>query len=624
MCGIAGFVGVGDKHTLEKMISRIAYRGPDEQGFWLKNKVGLGHARLSIVDLSPTGSQPMSNTAGTITIAYNGEVYNFSELRERLVKTGKYKFRGTSDTEVLIYLYEEIGEAMFAELNGMFALALYDAGEDKLILARDRMGKKPLYYAQTPDTFLFGSELKSLLAHPSCPQELDTSAVQAFLTYGYVPTPRSIWKGIYKLKPATFLSLKNGKVEEREFWKLSFGKQDISLAEAVKVLDTKLSAATTQRLVADVPIGIFLSGGLDSSTVAYYAQKASTQKIKTFSIGFEEPSFDESKYAKQVADFLGTEHKNKIVTGADAAAACTEIFSKLDEPLADPSLIPTFLLSQFTKEKVTVALGGDGGDELFAGYQTFEAERWARLYSKIPVALRKHLTEKLINYLPISDSYFSWEFKARKFVSGFAGAPAYRHQRWLSIFSREAQSQLFKPELWNQLKPVNELADLDQYHTSTPSLGYYDQIIYEYLRTYLMDNVLVKVDRASMFNSLEVRAPFLDFSVVDFANSLEYSFKKRGQEGKFILKELMKDKLPLEIVYREKKGFGIPLAAWLRGPLKGFMEESLTRELIDKTGLFNYDYIARLKDDHLAGRKDYNRELWSLMVLFQWLRNFYI
>lgn len=620
MCGIAGFIGAGDVNILKKMVSSIAYRGPDEQGFWVKNQVGFGHARLSIVDLSSTGSQPMSNPAGTITIVFNGEIYNFIELRERILKTGKYVFRGTSDTEVIIYLYEEMGELALAELNGMFALAIYDAREQKMILARDRMGKKPLYYADTSKSFLFASEIKSLQAHPDCPKELDIESAQAFFSSGYVPTPRSIFKGIKKVKPASFLVVKNGTIAEKEFWHLNFTKQNVSFHEAVTTLDHTIEEATKRRLVADVPVGIFLSGGLDSSTIAYYAQKNSAQKIKTFSIGFEEASFDESKYAKRVAAYLGTDHYNKVVTGAEAAAACAEIFSKLDEPIADPSIIPTYLLSQFTREKVTVALGGDGGDELMAGYQTFEAERLAQMYAKLPQCVRKKLIEKIIALLPASDSYFSLEFKARKFVSGFDGPPEYRHQRWLSIFSHSDQRKLFKPEVWNTIKTQKEFGLFDQYHQK--NIAQYDQIIHEYLRTYLMDDVLVKVDRASMWASLEVRAPLLDYTVVDYCNSLPYYFKKRGRTSKFILKKIMKDKLPKEIIYRKKKGFGIPLAAWLRGSLKTIMDESLSREKIDQTGLFNFDYIATLTAEHCAKKKDHSRELWSLMVFINWYHTF--
>lgn len=620
MCGIAGFIGSGNKHILEKMISCVAYRGPDERGVWLGNNVGLAHARLSIVDLTPTGSQPMSNSAGTITLVFNGEIYNFTELRERLLKTGKYVFRGTSDTEVVIYLYEEMGEAAFAELNGMFAIALYDAREQKLILARDRMGKKPLYYIHTENIFLFGSEIKSIMAHPDCPRVLNIQGVQSFVTMGYVPTPQSIWQGIKKVQPASYLIYKDGEVTQKEFWQVSFAKQNISLIDAVTVLDEKLNEATKRRLVADVPVGIFLSGGLDSSTVAYYAQKNSAQKIKTFSIGFEEKSFDESEFAKEVAEFLGTEHYNHVVTGDDAAKACVEIFKKLDEPIADPSIIPTYLLSKCAREQVVVALGGDGGDELLAGYQTFEADSYAKFYAKIPLILRTYGVRNLIKLLPRSDKYFSLEFKARKFVKGFEGDPQNRHQRWLGIFGREAQEQLFTTEVWATLQGSSEFKVFDHYrHNLLPE---HDQIIYEYLRTYLMDDVLVKVDRASMYNSLEVRAPLLDYTVVNFINSLPYDFKKNGSIGKFILKELMKNKLPKRIVYREKKGFGIPLAAWLRGPLKELMNDSLSKEKVEAVGLFNYDYIVKLKTEHVEHRQDNARELWALMVFMNWYNRF--
>ncbi len=621
MCGLAGYAGNGNRDDLDKMIAAIKHRGPDSQGVFTLGNIGLAHARLSIIDLSPLGDQPMFNAAKSIGIVFNGEIYNFKELREDLLKLGKYGFLSKSDTEVIIYLYEEYGEDCFSKLNGMFAIAIYDFRHNKLILARDRLGKKPLYWAKFGPTLIFGSELKALMRHSSFQKKLNLQAVNKYLLYEYVPTPWSICEGVYKLEPATILTYAEGRVQKKRFWQVSgCGNNTIKFDDALTILDRELERSVKARLIADVPLGIFLSGGLDSSTIAYYAQKNSMEKIKTFSIGFKEDSFDESLYAKKAADFLGTDHASAVLEEKDALALLPLIFNSMDEPLADASLIPTFLLSKFTRKHATVALSGDGGDELFAGYPTFQAHAFYNFYVRTPAFLRKYFIEKLLLALPVSCGNFSLDFKVKKFIEGtYSPRKEYVHQTWLGSFNSEARARLFRQDLWEDLKSKNEFEETDYYFKECNAKKFEDRLLYVYLRTYLMDGVLVKTDRASMLNALEVRSPFLDYHLVDFASSLPYNMKYKRFTTKYILKKLMEDKLPRDIVFRRKKGFGMPVARWLKGELRNFCSEILSEDAIKRAGLFNFDYIDRLKNEHFSGKKDNRKKLWTLLVLQTWL-----
>ncbi len=622
MCGIAGFAGRGAQDTLEKMTRSLVHRGPDGEGYFfdVKLSVGLGHRRLSIIDLEG-GKQPIFNEDKSVAIVFNGEIYNFLDLRKDL--ESRHKFLTNSDTEVIIHLYEELGEGVFEKLNGMFAIAIYDFRKGKLILARDRIGKKPLYWGVFDNAIIFGSEIKALMQHPLFKKELDLESLNKYLSCDYVPTPASIWKNIYKLEPATYLVWQNGKIIKNSFWKPNFDVSRINFRDALRELDKRLNDSVRSRLISDVPLGIFLSGGIDSSTIAYYAQKNSKSPIKTFSVAFDEKSFDESAHARSVAKFLGTEHFEESFHSEDLLDLVPKMAELLDEPLADPSIFPTYLLSKFTKKNVTVALGGDGGDELFAGYPTFQADRLSGFYEKIPAAFRKNLIEKLISNLPVSDSNFSLDFKLKTFIKGFEVDKKYRHQRWLGSFSYGERPQLFRPEIWRQLENKNEYEEIDRYLNETKFIERGNALLYTYLRTYLMDQVLVKVDRASMFNSLEVRAPFLDYHLVDFVNSLPYNFKCHGWNTKYILKKLMAGKLPEEIIKRPKKGFGVPIGQWLKSELRDLMDYYLSEEKIKNSGLFNYEYVEKIKSEHLAGKKDNRKLLWNLLVFQMWQEKWY-
>jgi len=623
MCGIAGFVGKGSKDDLGRMIASIHHRGPDYQGTSLIENVGFAHARLSIIDLSPEANQPFFSADNSVAIVFNGEIYNYLELKEDLLKTGKYTFRTTCDTEVLLCLYQELGENMFSKVNGMFAFAIYDFKKKITLLAKDRMGKKPLYYSVISNTLVFASELKAIIQHPLISRELNINAVNEYLTFDYVPTTNTIFNNIHKLEASHYMLFKDGQITaNKPYWKADFTQQNISFSDAKERLDKLLNDAVKRRLMSDVPLGVFLGGGLDSSAVAYYAQKNATSKINTFSIGFSEKSYDESNYARLVAMQLGTDHHEEILSAKQSLPLIPEITAKLDEPFADPSIIPTHFLSKFTRKHVTVALGGDGSDELMAGYPTFISDKFSGLFNAMPSAAIKGLNV-LTDLLPLSDENISLDFKLKQFLKGFELQYRYTHSLWLGSFTPSLKDKLFTNDTKATITNGTGLGCIDRYLQDVPNINAFSQLLYTYYRTYLLEDILVKVDRASMYTSLEVRAPFLDTTVIEFLNTLPKHYKIKGFSGKYILKELMRDKLPNQIIDRPKKGFGIPVSLWLRNELKGTMENYLSEERIKKQGLFNYSYIEKLKKEHLSKKKNHRKLLWNLMVFEMWRENYY-
>lgn len=620
MCGIAGFWGQGNRDDIARMIATLKHRGPDDTGVVFEQGVALGHARLSILDLSPAGHQPMALPDKSLSIVFNGEIYNFQELRADLARRG-VRFVSTTDTEVILHLYKTFGVEAFAKMNGMFALALYDAKIGELILARDRLGKKPLYWSVTGGTLLFGSELKALMAHPSFRKEIDLVSLQAYIANDSVPTPRSIYQGVAKLPPGSYLSYMQGAVPKIEtFWKREKVTSVPSFADATALLDTLLFDSVQKRMVADVPVGVFLSGGLDSSLVAYFATRASSRPIETFSIGFEEASFDESNYARLVARHLGTNHHERLVRPGDLLAEVHHVADMLDEPLADASIIPTSLLSRFARESVTVALGGDGGDELCAGYPTFQVDGVARAYQMLPTFLTENIIEPLVAHLPANDTNFHFAFKAQKFIEGAKEIdPARRHALWLGTFGQKERDNLFVPEVSATLKGTDAYQSfVNAYAEASFLKDAPAQLLHMYARTYLMDGVMVKVDRASMRYALEARSPLLDYRIVEFMEGLPYSYKYRFLRTKRLLKTLMKGRLPDEIIERKKKGFGLPIARWLKAELRPWMEELLSKEAVARRGLFDYASIAKLKNDHIFGRRDNRKQLWNLLAFALW------
>ena len=622
------------------MCERIVHRGPNSEGLWLDETVALGMRRLSIIDLH-TGDQPVFNCDRSVVVMMNGELYNYREVRADLEAKG-HTFTTKSDTEILPHLYEEYGDALVDHINGMYAFSLWDSRKKKLIIARDRFGEKPLYYGVFDDKLIWASEPKAMLAHPAVTPELDLNALRHYVSFDYVPAPMSIYKGISKLPAAHIMIVENGEVRTRRYWDISWkadadlapnsppykggvdadlGRRGGSLSEKADELRELLSDAVRMRLVADVPLGILLSGGIDSSTIAALSVQHATEKVKTFSIGFEEDSFDESKYARQVAKHLSTEHYEDKLSAEKAGDLITEIGGWLDEPMSDGSLIPTLLLSRFVKKHVTVALGGDGGDELFAGYPMYQAHLVARKYLSLPVVLRNWLIEPVVKALPVSTNNMSFDYKAKRFVRAVNFDEMTRHHSWFGSFSVEQHQSLLSADVLQQTdadiyRNVRELVE------NSDAKNVIERAQYADINYYLAEDILTKVDRAAMAVSLETRAPFLDPRIGQFAASIPVEYKLKGNSGKHILKEAMKDLLPHEILHRPKKGFGIPIAEWLKGRLNPLLHDMLTPQRLNEQGLFNSDYVQKLIKEHETGAASHHKELWTLLVFQLWHQTF--
>jgi asparagine synthase (glutamine-hydrolysing) len=599
----------------------MVHRGPDSEGLFVTKGAALGMRRLAIIDLV-TGEQPVFNEDKSVAAILNGEIYNYRELRAGLEKLG-HSFRSASDTEVLPHLYEEHGAEMVRELNGMFAFALWDAKRRRLLVARDRFGEKPLYWGVFDNTLLFASEPKVLLAHPAVKPTLNLQALRQYLSFDYVPAPLSIYQGIQKLPAAHMLTLENGRITVEPYWCLSYKtSQPVpSEREAAAHLQDLLADSVRMRLVSDVPLGVLLSGGVDSSSVAALAVRASSEAVKTFSISFAESSFDESAYARSVAKFLGTDHHEERLSANLAANLVGEIGAWMDEPFSDPSLVPTYLLSRFTRKHVTVALGGDGGDELFAGYPMYAGHRWAEIYNKVPAPLRTGMIEPLVRLLPVKTKNLSLDYKALRFVTGTKYDTVARHHIWFGSFTPGEQEQLLTAEalqqtesdIYREARQMVEQCDNDDNVTRMQSLD---------TRLYLAEDILTKVDRASMAVSLEVRAPFLDPRVAEYAASLPPNYKLRGHKTKYILKKAVHELLPPFVTRRGKKGFGVPVAEWLKFKLRPLARDLLSPERVRRAGVFNPEYVSRLQNEHERGVANHRKLLWTLLMFELWHESF--
>jgi len=624
MCGICGVVNHDrdrpvDPEVLARMTHTMAHRGPDDHGFYVDGPAGLGHRRLSIIDLE-AGRQPMANEDETVWIVFNGEIYNCLELRDKLEARG-HRFRTRSDTEVIVHAYEEYGSACVTLLNGMFAFAIWDARQSKLFAARDRVGIKPLYYASVDGAFLFSSELKAILAYPGVERRLDLAAVSQYLAFEYVPTPRTIFKGISKLPPGHALTMKHGQTTVERYWDVSLGKSETlparSGADYEAELRDALLESVRKELISDVPIGVLLSGGIDSSTVAAMMVEVAPGNVSSFSIAFEDRSFDESNHARLVARHLGTDHHEATLTAKMMLDLVPRIAEFLDEPLGDSSIIPTYLLSNFTRQHVKVALGGDGGDELFAGYSTLQAHRLMEVYRRaVPKVLRRGLIPWVVDKLPVSFDNISFDFKVRRFIAGQWAPPVERHHIWIGSFTGEQRRLLLRgPER-------NSRGDTEQVFGShlraCDAQELMNRILYCDIKLYLEGDILPKVDRASMANSLEVRVPLLNQTVLEFADTVPHAWKLRGLTTKYLLRRAAKGRLPASILKRGKKGFNMPVAKWLCGPLRALASDMLSEERLKREGLFNPAYVKSLMDDHLARRSDNRKLLWTLLVFELW------
>jgi len=635
MCGIVGFLtpkatDVPEHEILKQMRDVLIHRGPDDAGEYIRPIdekgpfVFFGHRRLSIIDLG-TGHQPLSNEDGTVWVVFNGEIYNFRELREELKGRG-HQFRTRSDTEVITHAYEEYGDECFKHFNGMFAIGIWDEKQNRLVLARDRLGKKPLYYSHMNETFLFASELKSIMAYPSFPREVDPVSFMKYLFFEFIPCPHTIFKDASKIPAASYLIWDKKGIEIRQYWSPfdpKKGEENLSEAEAESKMMELLKASVKRRLISDVPLGVFLSGGIDSSAITALAQKGVPGKIKTFSIGFEDPSFDESKYASLASKYIGTEHYEQMMTPTDLLNIVPKLPDILDEPMADASILPTYLLSKFTRGYVTVALGGDGGDELFAGYPTYIAHKFARYYERLlgtlhPVAIR------LANLLPVSDDNISFDFKVKKFLSGIGYPHGIRNSVWLGSFSFSDLTKALSPGLLNYFNEMKIVSEIALHEKEFPLKDQISLMQYLDLKLYLQESILVKVDRASMACSLEVRAPFLDYEMVEFVMGLPSEWKLKGFTPKYLLKKAMANWLPAEVIKRPKKGFGVPIAKWVKGPLKELFGDLLSFDRIKREGFLNSEYVNDLLQDHLVNRKDNRKQLWTLLVWELWLDRYHL
>jgi asparagine synthase (glutamine-hydrolysing) len=632
MCGITGAVWSRpdkriEQEVLRRMVEVLAHRGPDGAGTYTTELgaepgatgatgVALGHRRLAIIDLAG-GHQPMANEDQTVWIVFNGEIYNFRDLRRHLEGRG-HRFQTRSDTETIIHLYEDEGLDFAARLNGMFALAIWDARRRQLVLARDRLGEKPLVYREEPGRLLFASELKSLLEVPGVPRELDPASLDAYLAYQYVPHPRTIFRGIAKLPPAHLAVYRGGKLEVRPYWQPDFqSEKPRPLREAAAELRELLTSSVGMRMESDVPLGAFLSGGIDSTIVVGLMQKLSRQPVRTFSIGFPVAEYDETRYAAEAARRFGTCHREFRVE-PNAVEILPQLVWHYDEPFADSSAVPTWYLSRVTREHVTVALTGDGGDELFAGYPRYAAVWLGRHFDWLPRWLRAWLAGPFWRKLPSSPRQKSLLHRWRRFTEMLGKPPLERYLEWIAIFNAVRRGQLYAPEFLARLPEEDPLEFLAARAALCSRRDPVTAISLVDLTTYLPCDLMVKVDIASMAHGLECRPPFLDHRVVEWAAGLPLKWKFRFGRGKRILRKTFADLLPEAIQNRSKMGFGVPLDHWFRGPLAGLAREVLLDSKSLQRGLFRAEAVRNLIEEHVAGRFNHAYRLWALLVLELW------
>ena len=623
MCGIIGIYNYTtnepvNKNILDKAAWSIAHRGPDEFGYYFddKNGLGIGSRRLSIIDLS-TGKQPLYNEDNSISLVGNGEIYNFPELFKELTSKG-HKFKTRSDNEAIIHLYEMYGIRCTEYLNGMFAFALWDENKKLLFIARDRMGVKPLYYALQNNSIYFCSELKGLLAIPEIKRELNPEALNKYLTFENIHSPHCIIKNIFKLEAGHILTVQNGHIKKEQYWDLPLDLPKLKITEedATEELERLFSQSVKRRLLSDVPLGVFLSGGIDSSLVAKFMAEHSPEKIRTFSIGFHEKSFDESKIAMRFAKELNSEHNQFLFDSKECLKLIPNLASLVDEPLSDASILPTYFLSNFASKQLKVCLGGDGGDELFSGYQIFPVHKLIGLYDLLPRELKKLLLY-FANKIPPRETYLSFPFVLKQFLRGAGLSTELRMFAWMGAYLDNEKRQLLNPHVQSMIKE-NTFEDIRTHLSKKFISTDEDRMLYLISKIYLTDDVLVKVDRASMFTSLEVRAPFLDYTIQDFASQLPYDLKLSRLTSKYILKKMAKKHLPGYIINKRKQGFAIPVTKWLKHELKDTLLHYTSKSYIGNQGLFNYDFVEKIVQNHLNETWDNKKLLWNLLVFQIW------
>lgn len=611
MCGICGIYNfrageMVEPALLNLMCERMRHRGPDDDGHYLSCNFGMAMRRLSIIDLF-SGYQPIHNEDRTIWAVINGEIYNYQELRNDLVERG-HRFYTRTDGEVIVHLFEEEGIDFINKLNGMFSIALWDDTRRQLYLIRDRLGIKPLFYYLSDGSISFASEIKALALLPKFPREVDPVSLARYLAFDYVPAPGSIYRQTHKVLPGHYLRISDQGVQEKSYWDLRYEPKIFKSEEDyLDELDELLRQAVKRRLISDVPLGAFLSGGIDSSLIVAIMAELSNAPVKAFTIAFDDPSFDESRWAKLAADHIGVEHLQEMLTLEKMLNLLPEIDRYIDEPFGDGSFVPTYLLCQFTRRNVTVSLSGDGGDELFVGYPTYQAYRIANIYKKLPRVIHRGLIKPLINHLPTSFNNLSLDFKARKFIEGIEYNPSERNYAWLGTFSPPEVLQVLHPDLAAEIATDSIYEPIRDYLKHTDAKDDLEKILYLDMKLYLQDNMLVKIDRASMANSLEARVPYLDHELVEFFCRIPINEKFRGLHLKHLFKKLASRYLPSEIINRPKKGFGMPIAKWLLTDSTVFIKDKILT-----WPYYNRQYVETLLNEHINKERDHRKKIWNL------------
>lgn len=624
MCGIAGKLHFDptrpvDETLIRRMNAVQAHRGPDGEGVWTDGSVGLGHRRLAIIDLSPAACQPMGNEDGTVWVVANGEIYNHLALRADLERRG-HCYRSASDSETILHLYEEYGQDCVHRLRGMFAFALWDGRRRSLLLARDRFGQKPLLYAETPDGLTFASEIKALLQDPAVSGEVDEVALHHYLTYGYVPAPQTAFRGVRKLPAASLLLWQDGRVTVERYWTLRYmPKLEIGEEEAAERLLALLREATRLQLMSDVPLGAFLSGGIDSSAVVAMMAEAMSEPVKTFSIGFDEQSFSELGYARQIAERYATEHHEFTVT-PDAMAVLPELVWAYGEPYADSSALPTYYVARETRRYVTVALNGDGGDEAFAGYERYVAARLDARYARIPKWLREGIVAPLARRLPESTRRRDYLRYLKRLALAAETSPERRYARWIILMDNALKERLYTPDFRARMAGIDSLSILEQAFAAADSADDIERAQFADIQVYLPEDLLVKVDIAAMRHALEGRSPFLDHELAEFAARLPAHYKLRGRTTKYLLKRALREYLPESILRRPKQGFALPVGHWFRHDLRRVAYDVLLDPRALRRGILDGGAVRSLLDEHGSGRANHGGRIWELLFLELWFR----
>jgi asparagine synthase (glutamine-hydrolysing) len=624
MCGIAGikYFASGKRVTaasLEAMNAQMVHRGPDDSGYRIFDSFGMAMRRLSIIDLSG-GHQPIANEDQTVWVVLNGEIYNFPEVRAALLSKGHW-FSTHSDTEVLVHAYEEYGDDFVKRLNGMFGFALWDDVRKKLILGRDRLGVKPLYYYMDDRTLAFASEIKALTAFEDVPRAVDLEALDEFLTFEYVLAPRTLLKGVKKLLPGHLLILEERHVKDVCYWTPSLQTKFWTEEQACHAVRSELKDAVKRRMISDVPLGAFLSGGIDSSIVVGLMSQLDSRPIKTFSIGFEDASYNELDYARLVARHFGTDHTEEVLR-PDPVSFLDNFTQYLDEPIGDVSIFPMFLVSSLARQKVTVVLSGDGGDELFGGYDSYIANGFGRIYGNyVPKSLQT-IFANAADQIPPTEQKKGWANKVKRFLEGTQLPADLEQYRWMTFLNETGRRELYSREFQNALPLDNAYARLRQILREARCQDSLNRQMYADIKIYLPEDILAKVDQSSMAKSLEARGPFLDYRVVELALSMPGHMKIRGSERKYILKKAFQDLIPEAVLKRKKEGFSIPMKNWLKRELKSSLQELLNEKTITKLGFFNGSAVNRMVQEHLSGKQNHAHRLWCMMVFVLWHRKY--